>query len=249
MIVVKNLTKSFGQHTVFKDLNLKINTGEIIGIVGPSGSGKSTFLRCLNLLEIPDSGQVYIGNQRFNADKKIPKKKIIQVRQESTMVFQQFNLFRQKTAWQNVAEGLIVVKHQSKQAAKKLAYQELDQVGLLNYANFYPGQLSGGQKQRVAIARSLATNSKILLLDEPTSALDPELVGEVLDTLRRVVRKHPDYTVVLISHELGFIKQVADQVILFENGKILEQGKPKAFFNYPKNKRTKEFLARFNQTT
>jgi ABC-type polar amino acid transport system ATPase subunit len=163
------------------------------------------------------------------------------------MVFQQFNLFRQKTAWQNVAENLITVKKVNKVAAKQRALEELDKVGLGAYANFYPGQLSGGQKQRVAIARSLATDSKILLLDEPTSALDSELVGEVLTTLRAVVENHPDYTVILVSHELEFVKEVATKVIFFESGQIIESGTPEEVLNNPQQARTPRFLSRFTQ--
>lgn len=246
MISIENLSKTFSNHTIFKDLNLKVDTGDILAIIGPSGSGKSTLLRCLNLLEFPDTGKVTIGSQNYDAN-HLSRKKIVQVRQESTMVFQQFNLFRQKTAWQNVAESLVTVKHLTKQKAKQRALTELSKVGLAEFANFYPGQLSGGQKQRVAIARSLATDSKILLLDEPTSALDSELVGEVLETLRQVVTDHPDYTILLVSHELEFVKQVATKVVFFEDGKILETGTAAEVLEHPQHERTKKFLRRFTQ--
>jgi ABC-type polar amino acid transport system, ATPase component len=249
MIKIENLSKSFGDHQIFKNINFKIDTGEIVAIIGPSGSGKSTLLRCLNLLESPDTGTVTIGELTYHAP-KITRKEANRIRQQSTMVFQQFNLFRQKTALQNVSEGLIVVKHINKGKAEERARKELRRVGLAEYENFYPGQLSGGQKQRVAIARSLATDSKILLLDEPTSALDSELVGEVLNTLKNVVTNHPDQTVVLVSHELQFVKQVATRVIFFEDGQILEDSNPIDIFEHPQHQRTKEFLSRFvGQTT
>jgi ABC-type polar amino acid transport system ATPase subunit len=246
MISVENLSKTFSNHTIFKNLNLKIATGDILAIIGPSGSGKSTLLRCLNLLEFPETGKVVIGDQHYEAG-HISRQEIVKIRQESTMVFQQFNLFRQKTAWQNVAESLVVVKHVNKQQAKQRALAELAKVGLSEYVNFYPGQLSGGQKQRVAIARSLATDSKILLLDEPTSALDSELVGEVLAALRQVVADHPDYTVVLVSHELEFVKQVATKVVFFEDGQILETGTAEEVLEHPQHERTQQFLSRFTQ--
>lgn len=246
MILVENLSKTFSNHTIFKNLNLKVDTGDILAIIGPSGSGKSTLLRCLNLLEFPETGSVTIGSQSYEAN-HLSRKKIVQVRQESTMIFQQFNLFRQKTAWQNVAESLITVKHFGKRKAKQRALEELSKVGLAEFANFYPGQLSGGQKQRVAIARSLATDSKVLLLDEPTSALDSELVGEVLETLRQAVLDHPDYTIVLVSHELEFVKQVATKVVFFEDGKILESGTAKEVLEQPQHERTIKFLRRYTQ--
>ncbi|MFD1318133.1 amino acid ABC transporter ATP-binding protein [Loigolactobacillus zhaoyuanensis] len=248
MIEIKHLAKTFSNHEIFSDINLTVNTGEILAIIGPSGSGKSTLLRCLNLLEQPDQGEVTIGDSHFTAP-HISKKQAVKIRQESTMVFQQFNLFRQKTAWQNVAENLVTVKKIAKTAAKERALVELDKVGLSEYANFYPGQLSGGQKQRVAIARSLATDSKILLLDEPTSALDSELVGEVLTTLKSVVEEHPDYTVILVSHELEFVKEVATQVIFFEDGQIVESGQPKDVLSHPQETQTQRFLSRFTQQT
>ena len=245
MIDVKDLSKSFGNHQIFKNINLHVDSGEILGIIGPSGSGKSTFLRCLNLLETPDEGRVSIGNISYNA-KKISRKKKIEVRKQSTMVFQQFNLFRQKRVWENVAEALIIVGKFEKTIAKEKAMNELEKVGLSEYANFYPGQLSGGQKQRVAIARSLVLNRKILLLDEPTSALDSELVGGVLEILKKVMLAHPEYTIILVSHELEFVKQVATKVIFFEDGRILEAGTAEQVLGHPQQERTKVFLRRFN---
>lgn len=248
MITITHLAKSFDGHQIFSDLNLQIQTGEIVGIIGPSGSGKSTLLRCLNLLETPDSGELAIDDLHVVAP-KITKAQRLAVRQASTMVFQQFNLFRQKNAWENVAEGLITVKKVPKAQAKARALQELERVGLAAYANFYPEQLSGGQKQRVAIARSLATDAKILLLDEPTSALDLELVGEVLNTLKQVMHDHPDFTVILVSHELGFVQEVASRVLFFDAGRIQESGTPDEVLVHPQQERTKQFLARFATQT
>lgn len=248
MITIKHLAKKFDDHQIFSDINLEIQTGEIIGIIGPSGSGKSTLLRCLNLLETPDAGTITIDDQQIVAP-HITKAQRLKFRQASTMVFQQFNLFRQKNAWENVAEGLITVKKIPKDEAKARALQELDRVGLAPYANFYPEQLSGGQKQRVAIARSLATDAKLLLLDEPTSALDLELVGEVLQTLKQVVLDHPDFTVILVSHELGFVQEVASRVLFFDDGRIQEAGTPDEVLVHPQHQRTKQFLARFATQT
>lgn len=248
MIEIKHLSKSFDGVQIFNDLNLTIQTGEIVGIIGPSGSGKSTLLRCLNWLETPDSGEIDIEDQHVIAP-NISKRSKLALRQASTMVFQQFNLFRQKNAWENVAEGLITVKKLPKAEAKARALQELDRVGLAAYANHYPEQLSGGQKQRVAIARSLATDAKILLLDEPTSALDLESVGEVSNTLKQVVLDHPDFTVILISHELGFVQEVADRVLFFDDGRIQEQGTPDEVLVHPQQARTQQFLARFASQT
>lgn len=247
-IEVTGLAKTFDHHQIFSDLNFSAKAGEIVAIIGPSGSGKSTLLRCLNLLETPDKGNVTINGEHFEAD-YLSKQKILAVRQQSTMVFQQFNLFRQKNAWENIAEGLITVKKIAKTVAKARALEELDRVGLTEYANFYPEQLSGGQKQRVAIARSLATDAKIILLDEPTSALDLELVGEVLTTLKQVIKDHPDYTMILVSHELGFVSQVANRVLFFDNGQIIESGSADQLLNHPQEARTKQFLSRFAQTT
>lgn len=248
MITIEHLAKKFDDHQIFSDINLEIQTGEIIGIIGPSGSGKSTLLRCLNLLETPDAGAITIDDQQIVAP-HITKAQRLKFRQASTMVFQQFNLFRQKNAWENVAEGLITVKKIPKDEAKARALQELDRVGLAPYANFYPEQLSGGQKQRVAIARSLATDAKLLLLDEPTSALDLELVGEVLQTLKQVVLDHPDFTVILVSHELGFVQEVASRVLFFDDGRIQEAGTPDEVLVHPQHERTKQFLARFATQT
>lgn len=246
MIEIKNLTKSFNGQIIFKNLNLTINTGEVLGIIGPSGAGKSTFLRCLNLLEVPDSGTVTIDSKFYTAPTIAPKEKI-DFRQTSSMVFQQFNLFRQKTVLDNVTEGLITVKGLSKDEAKKISLKQIEKVNLTDHLDKYPSQLSGGQKQRVGIARALAMNSNNLLLDEPTSALDTELVDEVLQTIRTVVEQDKNQTVIIISHELSFIRDVATRVIFFDQGGIVEDGTPKQIFESPQHVRTKQFLQRYSR--
>lgn len=247
MIKIEHLSKAFNGKEIFNDINLEIKTGEIVGIIGPSGAGKSTFLRCLNLLEKPNSGRITIDGESFEVGKRLPKQQLLKFRQYSTMVFQQFNLFQQKTVLDNVLEGLLIVQKLDPQTARKIALEKLDEVGLADYINFYPHQLSGGQKQRVAFARGLALDRPIVLLDEPTSALDSELVGEVLQTLKQVVLNNPDQTVIIISHELAFIKQVATRVLFFDQGQILESGTPKQIFEQPKEIRTRQFLSRFNR--
>jgi len=244
MIEIKGLTKSFHSNTVLDDINLTIQTGEVVAIIGPSGSGKSTFLRCLDFLETPEAGTIRIDQFEINAT-SASKAQIRTFRQYSAMVFQQFNLFRRKTALENVMEGLIVVKKISKTKAQEIALQQLEKVGLSDRTNHYPRQLSGGQQQRVAIARALAMNPSILLFDEPTSALDPELVGEVLETIRAAAQE--GNTMILVSHEMNFVKKVASRVLFLDGGKIIEDGTPKEVFDTPKHERTKEFLRRFNE--
>lgn len=232
---------------IFSDLNLEIKAGEIVAIIGPSGAGKSTLLRCLNLLETPDQGSIEFNQVSYQAGVKTARSQLINFRQQTMMVFQQFNLFRQKTVLENVLEGLLVVKKRPRDEAEEAALEKLTLVGLVDHANYYPGQLSGGQKQRVGIARALAMDSPTLLLDEPTSALDSELVGEVLATLHQVVLQNPEQTVILISHELAFVQQVATRILFFDQGGIIEDGTPERIFNNPQNERTRQFLSRFNQ--
>ncbi|MCI1985022.1 MAG: amino acid ABC transporter ATP-binding protein [Lactobacillus sp.] len=243
MIELHGLTKRYGRHTIFADLDLTIPTGQVVGIIGPSGAGKSTLLRSLNLLEQPDAGTLTIDGVSV-ACPHIDEKAKFALRQQSAMVFQHFNLFRQKTVLENVAEGLLIVKKLPKAEAEAQALAQLDAVGLSAYRNYYPGQLSGGQKQRVGIARGLAMNAGTLLLDEPTSALDPELVADILDILRGVVHK-VDKTVVLISHEMRFVREVADRVLFFADGQILEDGTPEDVFVHPQHPKTREFIGRF----
>lgn len=244
MIEIKGLSKKFDSNVVLDNVDLNINKGDVVAIIGPSGTGKSTLLRCVDLLEKPESGKVKIGNYQVDLTQR-KKKDILELRKKLAMVFQQFNLFYKKTALENVMEGLTVVKKIDKKEAEKTAIKYLDEVGMLDRAFHYPKHLSGGQQQRVAIARALAMQPELLLLDEPTSALDPELVGEVLDTIKKIAKK--GYTMLLVSHEMSFVRNVATRVIFLENGKIIEDGTPKEVFENPKSERTKEFLAKIHQ--
>jgi polar amino acid transport system ATP-binding protein len=244
MITIKNLKKRFHNNEVLRGVDLTIQDGEVIGIIGPSGTGKSTLLRCINQLELPEEGEIFLDDRKFDLSVK-SRKDSLELRQNTGMVFQRFNLFEKKTALENVMEGLIVVKKMSKDEARKLAEEELDRVGMLAWKNHYPCHLSGGQQQRVAIARALAMKPRLLLMDEPTSALDPELVGEVLDTIRRIAQE--GYTMLLVSHEMSFVRKVSNRVIFLDKGIIIEEGTPKEVFEHPKQDRTKEFLAKMYQ--
>jgi glutamine transport system ATP-binding protein len=238
MITVKNLRKSFGSLEVLKDINAEVKEKEVICVIGPSGSGKSTFLRCLNRLEEISGGQVVINGHDIT-DKKVDLNK---VRQEVGMVFQQFNLFPHKTVLENITLGPIKIHSTEKTAAEKLALELLDKVGLREKANSYPGELSGGQKQRVAIARALAMNPKIMLFDEPTSALDPEMVGDVLEVMKQLAKE--GMTMVVVTHEMGFAREVGDRVIFMDGGYIVEENEPNALFGNPQHERTKAFLSK-----
>jgi glutamine transport system ATP-binding protein len=238
MITVKNLRKSFGNLEVLKDINAEVKEKEVICVIGPSGSGKSTFLRCLNRLEEISGGQVVINGHDIT-DKKVDLDK---VRQEVGMVFQQFNLFPHKTVLENITLGPIKIHSTEKTAAEKLALELLDKVGLREKANSYPGELSGGQKQRVAIARALAMNPKIMLFDEPTSALDPEMVGDVLEVMKQLAKE--GMTMVVVTHEMGFAREVGDRVIFMDGGYIVEENEPNALFGNPQHERTKAFLSK-----
>jgi polar amino acid transport system ATP-binding protein len=242
MLELKGLTKSFGNNVILDNLDLQIQKGDVLAVIGPSGSGKSTFLRCINLLEKPEKGIITIGNFSLNVE-KIQRKEIVELRKRTAMVFQQFNLFRQKTALENVMEGLVTVQRVPKNEAKDRAAHFLNKVGLNDRMGYYPKQLSGGQQQRVAIARSLAMEPLVLLLDEPTSALDPELVGDVLNTIRMAASE--GNTMILVSHELEFVRSAASRVIFLEHGCIAEDGEPVKVFNNPRNERIKTFLTRF----
>lgn len=245
MIEIKGITKKFHNHVVLDEIDLTVHDGEVVAIIGPSGAGKSTLLRCLNLLEKPDSGMIMLDDLEINTT-SIKKKDVLELRKNTAMVFQQFNLFKQKTVLENVMEGLTIVKKMGKEEAKKLASLNLNKVGLADRADYFPRELSGGQQQRVAIARALSMDPKILLLDEPTSALDPELVGEVLSVIKAAAKA--GNTMILVSHELSFVRDVATRVLFLEGGKIMEDGTPSEVFNYPKNERTKQFLSRFYNT-
>ncbi|KHD35347.1 amino acid ABC transporter ATPase [Clostridium acetobutylicum] len=237
MIETCGLTKVFGKLTVFKDLNIKVERGEVLVIIGPSGSGKSTFLRCINHLEIPEKGSVVIEGEKIDSKNKKTYKGIIE---KMGMVFQGFNLFPHMTVLENVMEAPITVKKEAKAVVKKRAEELIDKVGLIDKCNVYPSKLSGGQKQRVAIARALCMQPDIMLFDEPTSALDPELVGEVLKVMKDLARE--GMTMVVVTHEMGFAREVSDRVIFMDGGKIVEEGKPEDIFNNPKEERTRAFL-------
>lgn len=244
MIEIKNLKKRFQSNVVLDGIDLKINKGDVIGIIGPSGTGKSTLLRCIDRLEKPEQGELILDDLHVDLA-KASKKELIEIRKKTSMVFQNWNLFSKKTALENVMEGLIVVKKMSKDQARKIAEEQLKNVGLLDWANHYPRHLSGGQQQRVAIARALAMEPQLLLLDEPTSALDPELVGEVLDTIKKAADE--GYTMLLVSHEMAFVKKVATRVIFMENGHIIEDGTPHQVFNNPSSERVREFISKLER--
>lgn len=241
MIQAVDISKSFGSLEVLRGVDLVVKPGEVVVIIGPSGSGKSTLLRCLNHLEQVDEGTIYIDGKKVeNGKSKKTTAQVYQLRQGIGMVFQRFNLFPHKTALQNVIEGPITVHKTSYEEASKKGMDLLAKVGVADKANAYPAQLSGGQQQRVAIARSLAMEPKIMLFDEPTSALDPELVGEVLETIKDLARE--GMTMLVVTHEMGFAKEVADRVIFMDEGKILEESEPEEIFSFPKHPRTREFL-------
>ena len=245
MIYISELSKTFSGQKVLNNLSLEIQKGEVVALIGSSGAGKSTFLRSLNYLETPDSGRIKIDD--FEVDfEHISQDQILTLRRKLAMVFQQFNLFGRKTALENVKEGLIVVKGLPDQEATKIAREELAKVGLSDRENHYPRHLSGGQKQRVALARALAMKPEVLLLDEPTSALDPELVGEVEKSIANAAKS--GQTMVLVSHDMSFVAQVADKVLFLDKGRIIESGKPEEIMQYPKEERTKEFFASYKRT-
>lgn len=233
---VENLKKSFGSLEVLKDLNVEIQEGEVVCIIGPSGSGKSTFLRCLNQLEDISGGKVTIDNKNLNDQSN----DINEIRENIGMVFQHFNLFPHLTVLENITLAPKELKNQKEADIKKRALELLETVGLSEKANDYPNSLSGGQKQRVAIARALAMQPEIMLFDEPTSALDPEMVGDVLEVMQLLARQ--GMTMMVVTHEMGFAKEVADRVIFMDAGYIVEEGTPEEIFNNPKNERTKDFL-------
>ena len=236
MIEVKNLKISFGNLHVLKDVSLKIEKGEKIVIIGPSGSGKSTFLRCLNRLETPDGGQIlFQGN-----DLTDPKTNLDLCRQKMGMVFQHFNLFPHLTVLQNITLAPVTLKLKSEEEAKAEAMQLLERIGLPDKANVYPSTLSGGQKQRIAIVRSLAMHPDVMLFDEPTSALDPEMVGEVLEVMKDLAKD--GMTMAVVTHEMGFAKEVADRVLFMNNGYIEEEGTPEEIFQHPKSERLQQFF-------
>lgn len=238
LIKLEHLSKRFGDLEVLKDINIDIKEGEVICVIGPSGSGKSTMLRCINQLETPTGGNIIYDNKNVTAGEIALR----DMREEVGMVFQRFNLFPMKTVLENVMLAPVLTKKKDKQEAKKIGMELLDKVGLSSKANVYPKTLSGGQQQRVAIARALAMEPRALLFDEPTSALDPELVGDVLEVMRDLAKN--GMTMVVVTHEMGFARDVCDRVIFMADGYIVEEGDPKDVFTNPKEERTKAFLSR-----
>ena len=241
LLRVEDIHKRYGKNEILKGVSFEIDRGETKVIIGPSGTGKSTLLRCINQLTIPDSGKIWLENEEVTHTKK----NINQFRQKIGMVFQDFNLFDHLTALKNIEIGLIKVKRLNKEEARQKAMKELRQVGLEEQANLYPAQLSGGQKQRVSIARVLAMDPKVMLFDEPTSALDPELIGEVLEVIKKLAIQ--GNTMVLVTHEMGFARSLADEIIFMEEGLILESGSPSRLFSNPKYERTKQFLNKISE--
>ncbi len=238
MIRIENLHKSFGDLEVLKGINEHISHGEVVVVIGPSGSGKSTFLRCLNLLETPTDGEIYIDDELINS----PKADVNKIRQKMGMVFQHFNLFPHLTIMENITLAPVLLKKMTKPEAIKKGEELLKKVGLSEKADSYPAQLSGGQKQRVAIARALAMQPEIMLFDEPTSALDPEMVGEVLDVMKELAQS--GMTMVVVTHEMGFAREVGTRILFMDDGVIAEKGTPEEIFNAPKNERTRSFLSK-----
>ena len=238
MIYVKNLCKSFGKNDVLKGIDEHIGKGEVVVIIGPSGSGKSTFLRCLNLLETPTSGQITFEDKDITAKST----NIDKVREKMGMVFQHFNLFPHKTVRENISLAPVKVKGTSKEEAKKITVGLLEKVGLIDKIDAYPASLSGGQKQRIAIARALAMQPEVMLFDEPTSALDPEMVGEVLNVMKDLAKE--GMTMVIVTHEMGFAREVGDRILFMDEGRIIESGTPEELFKNPKNPRTIDFLSK-----
>jgi len=238
VITVKNLHKKFGHLHILKGIDLEISQGEVVVVIGPSGSGKSTFLRCLNMLETPSEGEILFEGESITARGH----NINLTRQKMGMVFQQFNLFPHKTVLDNITLAPIRVKKMEKNKAEAVAMDLLQTVGLQDKRDAYPSQLSGGQKQRIAIARALAMEPHVMLFDEPTSALDPEMVGEVLDVMKKLADK--GMTMVIVTHEMGFAREVGDRIIFMDQGQVLEQGSPQQVFGAPKEQRTKEFLSK-----
>ncbi len=241
MIRLQNIEKSFHHTKVLQNINLTVNRGAVVTILGPSGSGKSTLLRCINFLERPNKGLIQVGDLVIQAE-KVSREQMIQVRRNTAMVFQHYYLFKNKTALENVMEGLLIVKKLDRAEAYQKSVHFLAKVGLANRMDFYPSQLSGGQQQRVGIARALAMEPQVILFDEPTSALDPELVGEVLAVMKSLARE--GMTMIVVTHEMNFAREVASHVIFMDDGLIIEDGSPVEVFDQTKMERTKQFLQR-----
>ena len=238
VITLNHLEKAFGDHSVLKDINLTVERGEVISVIGSSGSGKSTMLRCINLLEIPTGGDILYEGVSIR-DKSV---KLTEFRSKVAMVFQQFNLFNNMTALENCVKPQMIVLKRSKEEATKIALEFIDKVGMSAYINAKPSQLSGGQKQRIAIARALSMNPDVILFDEPTSALDPEMVGEVLEVMQNLAKS--GYTMIVVTHEMGFAREVSNRVIFMDGGYIVEEGTPDEIFKNAKQERTRQFLSK-----
>lgn len=241
VLKAEHIRKSFGNVEVLKDINLSVEKGSVVSILGPSGTGKTTFLRCLNYLEKPDAGKLTISDVSVDFS-HISKKDVQNLRRKSTMVFQQFNLFRNKTVLENVTEGLIYGYGKPKKEAVEIAMKELERVHMADHAKMYPSELSGGMQQRVGIARALAPRPDVILFDEPTSALDPELVGEVLDTIASVATL--GITMIIVTHEMHFAQEVSSKVVFMSHGEVVEEGSPDEIFVHPKEEKTRQFLQR-----
>jgi len=239
VLEVKNVRKSFGALEVLKGIDLQVNQGDVVSILGPSGSGKTTFLRCINFLEHADGGDMAFDGKVYKMD-RASKKEIAAIRKKTAFVFQNYNLFLNKTALQNVTEGLIVVRKMPRAEAIDIGRRTLEKVGLASRADYYPHQLSGGQQQRVAIARAMAAAPKIILFDEPTSALDPELTGEVLSVIRQLAEE--GMTMLIVTHEMAFARNVSNKAVFMENGSVVESGDARNFFDHPKEERTRAFI-------
>jgi cystine transport system ATP-binding protein len=244
LLEASGIGKNFGETKVLKDISLTLEQGEALAIIGSSGSGKTTLLRCVNFLERADAGELLFDDEKFDLN-RASHRDIARIRQKTAFVFQNYNLFRNKTALQNVTEGLIVARKMKKAEAEAIGRKLLDKVGLSDRCDHYPAQLSGGQQQRVAIARALATNPEIIYFDEPTSALDPELIGEVLNVMRQLAEE--GMTMLVVTHEMNFARHVSNRVVFMEGGRIIEQNSAQEFFAHPKEARTQEFLAKINQ--
>lgn len=242
MLAIQNLRVSFGDKEVLKGMNLTVNKGDVVTFIGPSGTGKTTILKCVNYLVEPDEGQMQLADVSVDF-KKIHKKEILQLRRNTAMVFQQFNLFKNKTVVENVMDAQIAVQKKSKKEAYEKSIDLLEKVGLLEKQNEYPSRLSGGQQQRVSIARALAVEPEVVLFDEPTSSLDPELVAEVLKVIERVAQT--GITILLVTHEMDFARKVSNKIVFMENGNIVEQGTPEEIFEQSKNDRTRQFLKHY----
>jgi L-cystine transport system ATP-binding protein len=241
MLEVKNVHKAFGKNEVLKGVDLQVDKGDVVVILGPSGSGKTTLLRCINFLEKADQGELIFNDQQYPFD-KVSKKDILNIRKKTAFVFQNYNLFNNKTALENVTEGLIIGRKVPKEEAILIGKKSLDKVGLSDKYDSYPSQLSGGQQQRVGIARAIAVNPDVILFDEPTSALDPELIGEVLEVMKLLAKEGT--TMIIVTHEMSFAEEVASKVVFMDGGNVIEEGTPREIFHRPKEQRTQQFLRR-----